>query len=217
MESAYDRVAMREVGLTCTNGVLDTQDGNIGSQADAVAASDTGTASLIALTKRLLTKLPGALGRLTMAQSQSVTIASDQPSLPVTPAALVAGTAAIGDVGIQARASATGAATIRHVVAAASTNATVTKASAGRLLGWSLANTTAAWVYLKLHNLATAPTAGAGVVMTIGIPPNGRSEVDLICGAAFSTGIGYTIVTGAADTDTTAVTANAVVGDLFYA
>lgn len=217
MESAYDRVALREVGLTCVGGVLDTQSDSIGSKADATATSDTGAASLIALTKRLLTKLPGALGRLTMAQSQSVTIASDQPSLPVTPAALAAGTAAIGDVGIQARANATGAAMIRHVVAAASTNATVTKATAGRLLGWSLANTTAAWVYLKLHNIATAPTAGAGVVMTIGIPPNNKSEVDLICGAGFSTGIGYTIVTGAADTDATAVTANAVVGDLFYA
>lgn len=157
MESAFDRVKLRETGLTCLNGALDTA------------------------------------------------------------TYLVAGNAVIGDVGIQARAHAIGAAAIKHVLAAASTNATITKASAGRLLGWSLANTTAAWVYLKLHNIATAPTAGAGVVMTIGIPPNSKSEADLICGAAFSTGIGYTIVTGAADTDATAVTANAVVGDLFYA
>lgn len=197
--------------------LADAGAGAIGSTNDAAAASDSANASLIALTKRLLGKLPGALGRLTMAQSQSVTIASDQPSLPVTPSALVAGTALIGDVGLQVRASSTGAASIRHIVAAASTNATNAKASAGRVLGWSLCNTTAAWVYVKLHNTAGTPTAGASVAMTIGIPPNGRSEVDLIYGAAFSTGIAYTIVTGAADSDATAVTANAVVGDLFFA
>lgn len=189
----------------------------IGSMSDAAAASDSENASLIALTKRLLGKLPGALGRLTMANSQSVTIASDQPSLPVTPAALVAGTAAIGDVGTQYRANATGAATTKHVVAAAGTNAQNVKASAGRLVGWNLANTTAAWVYLKLHNTAGTPTAGAAVVGTIGIPPNGKSELQLDGGLGFATGIGLSIVTGAADADATAVTANAVVGDLYYA
>lgn len=216
MESAFDRVALREVGLTCTAGILDVQSAGLGGTNDAPAAADSANASLIALTKRLLGKLPGTLGRLTMANSQSVTIASDQPSLPVTPAALVAGTAAIGDVGVQYRANATGAATVKHVVAAASTNAQNIKAAAGRLLGWSLHNTTAAIVYVKLHNSASAPTAGAGVYMTIGIPANGRTEISLAGGIAFGTGIGLTIVTGAADTDATAVAANSVVGDLFY-
>lgn len=193
-----------------------TGSSSVGEPDDAVATSDTGTFTLIALTKRLLGKLP-VLGRLTMANSQSVTIASDQPSLPVTPAALVAGTAAIGDVGTQYRSNATGAALIKHVVAAASTNAQNVKASAGRLVGWSLSNTTAAWVYLKLHNTAGTPTAGAAVVGAIGIPPNGKSELQLDGGISFTTGIGLSIVTGAADADATAVTANAVVGDLYYA
>lgn len=217
MESAFDRVLLRETGLTCLNGALDTINAEIGAKADAAATTDTGTFSLIALVKRLLQKFPATLGRTTMANSLSVAIASDQASVPVTPAALVAGTAAIGDVGTQYRANATGAATIRHIVATASTNAINVKNAAGRLVGWSLANTTAAWVYLKLHNTASAPTAGAGVVMTIGIPPNGKSELSLSGGIAFSTGIGVSIVTGAADTDATAVAANAVVGDLLYA
>ena len=190
---------------------------DVGAASDAAATSDGGTFSLIALTKRLLGKLPAAIGRTTMAGSLSVAIASDQASVPVTPAALVAGTAAIGDVGTQYRANATGAATIRHVVAAASTNTANVKASAGRVVGWQLNNTTAAWVYVKLHNTAGAPTAGAGVVMTIGIPPNGKSELHVDGGIGFTTGIGISIVTGAADADATAVTANAVVGDLFYA
>lgn len=131
---------------------------------------------------------------------------------------LAAGTNAVGDVGIQYRANATGAATINHVVSAASTNAANIKATAGRVVGWSFVNTTASWQYVKLHNSATAPTAGAGVVMTIGIPPNGANNMPVGAGSiGFSAGIGRTIVTGSADTDATATTAGAVVGDLFYA
>lgn len=137
------------------------------------------------------------------------------PSSP-TPA-ITASTNLIGDVGLQVRANATGAATIRHFVSAATTNATSVKASAGRVLGWSLANTNAAWRYVKLHNIATAPTAGSGVVMTIGIPPNGLAQMNLPHGIGFATGIGLTCVTGAADADATAVAANDVVGDIFYA
>lgn len=207
-----DGIPVEQISGSTGGGVSD-----VGASDDVAASSDTGTFSLIALTKRLLGKLPAAIGRTTMAGSLSVAIASDQASVPVTPAALVAGTAAIGDVGTQYRANATGAATARHTVAAATTNTANVKASAGRLVGWQLANTTAAWVYLKLHNTAGTPTAGAAVVGTIGIPPNGKSELTPPGGIGFSTGIGISIVTGAADADATAVTANAVVGDLYYA
>jgi hypothetical protein len=147
----------------------------------------------------------------------AVQVTGTQP-VSFTQPALVAGTAAIGDVGIQYRANATGAATIRHVVSAASTNATNAKAAAGRVVGWSFVNTTASWQYVKLHNSATAPTAGAGVVMTIGIPPNGSNNMPAGGGGiGFATGIGFTIVTGSADADATATTAGSVVGDLFFA
>jgi len=134
-----------------------------------------------------------------------------------TQPALVAGTAAIGDVGIQYRANATGAASGAHIVAAATTNATIVKGSAGRVLGWSLANTNAAWRYVKLHNQTTTPTAGTGVVRTIGIAPNSVSDFSIEGGIAFTTGIGLTTVTGSADADTTAVGAGDIVGDLFFA
>jgi hypothetical protein len=129
---------------------------------------------------------------------------------------LAAGTNAIGDVGLQVRANATGAASIHHIVSAASTNVAQIKATAGRVLGYSLANTTATWQYVKLHNVASA-TAGAAVAMTIGIPPNGKSEQHIAQGIAFATAISRSIVTGAADTDATATTLNAVVGDIFFA
>lgn len=134
-----------------------------------------------------------------------------------TQPALVAGTAAIGDVGQQYRANATGAASATHIVSAATTNATVVKAGAGRVLGWSLANTNAAWRFVKLHNQTTTPTAGTGVVRTIAIPPNGVSNVTLEGGIAFATGIALTTVTGSADADATAVGAGDIVGELFFA
>ena len=159
---------------------------------------------------------------------QKVRIASCDPAgthpLPVqvigggSVAILQAGTNAIGDVGIQYRANATGGATIKHIVAAATTNATNTKASAGRVVGWNLVNTTATFQYVKLHNTAGAPTAGSGVVMTIAIPPNGVNSMPVGGGGiGFATGIAYTIVTGSADADATATTLGSVVGDLFYA
>ena len=139
-------------------------------------------------------------------------------STAVLSGAQAAGTNAIGDVGIQYRANATGGATIKHIVSAATTNATNTKASAGRVVGWNLVNTTASFQYVKLHNTAGAPTAGSGVVMTIAIPPNGVNAMPVGGGSiAFATGIAYTIVTGSADADATATTLGSVVGDLFYA
>lgn len=138
------------------------------------------------------------------------------PTVSFTQPALVAGTALVGDVGVQYRATASGA-SAAHIVSAATTNATNLKNAAGKVLGWYLVNNTASWRYVKLHNLATAPTAGAAVARTIGIPPNGVASFFSEGGITFATGIGYTIVTGAADADATAVGANEVVGELIWA
>lgn len=148
--------------------------------------------------------------------SATPVVVQGTPTVSFTQPALVAGTALVGDVGVQYRATASGA-SAAHIVAAASSNATLVKNAAGKVLGWFLANTTAAWVYVKLHNQATAPTAGSGVVRTIPIPPNGVVSFFSEGGITFTTGIGLTIVTGSADTDATAVTAGAVVGELIFA
>lgn len=134
-----------------------------------------------------------------------------------TAISLSAGSAFFGDVGHQYRGSSTGAASGAHLVSAATTNPTIVKASGGRVLGWALANTTASWRYVKLHNQTTTPTAGTGVVRTISIPPNGLAQMKLEGGIAFTTGIGLTTVTGSADADATAVAVGDVVGELFFA
>lgn len=133
-----------------------------------------------------------------------------------TQPALVAGTALVGDVGVQYRTTASGM-SANHFVAAGTTNATSVKASAGKVLGWFFANPTATWRYVKLHNIASAPTAGSGVVRTIGVPPNGTASFFSEGGITFATGIGLTMVTGSADADATAVTAGDIVGELFWA
>ena len=120
------------------------------------------------------------------------------------------------DIATQYRSTASGA-SATHLVSAATTNSTLVKNSAGKVLGWYFANTTASWIYIKLHNQATAPTAGTGVVRTIAVPPNGISQFFSEGGITFSTGIGMTAVAGIADSDNTAITASALVGELIWA
>jgi hypothetical protein len=105
---------------------------------------------------------------------------------------------------------------IYHKVSAASTNAANVKAAPGQVYGWRIFNNTGYPVYVKLHNTAGAPTAGAGVVQTIGVQAGESDDDFILTGLAFPTGIGITIVKGIADNDATAVALNDCVVDLFY-
>jgi hypothetical protein len=100
--------------------------------------------------------------------------------------------------------------TVTGAISAATNNATVVKASAGQVYSIHACNINAAVRYLKLYNKATAPTCGTDVpVMRIPIPAsNCTPTIPFPIGAAFGTGIGFCIVTGAADTDNTATAAN---------
>lgn len=131
---------------------------------------------------------------------------------------LAAGTNLIGDIGIQVRANATGAASITKLQSAASTNATLIKATAGRVFGWTLTNTTAAVKVVRLYNLTVAPTVGTSVpVYNIVIPPNGAVSQSVPVGLSHATGISYSITNGLADLDATAVAANDVIGSIYWA
>ena len=131
---------------------------------------------------------------------------------------LAATTALVGDVGVQYRANATGAATVAKILTAATTNATSVKASAGRLLGWSLVNTTAAVKAVHFHNLAVAPTVGTSVpLFTIILPPNASNVFTAEGGIAMATGISYSITAAIADLDATATAVGDVIGVLTYA
>lgn len=98
--------------------------------------------------------------------------------------------------------------------AAASTNATLVKSSAGRIAKIRGYNAAAAVRYLKLYNKATAPVPGTDTAfMQIPLKPADMFDFDVdALGVSFGTGIGYAITTGSSLTDATAVTAADVVG-----
>lgn len=145
-------------------------------------------------------------------------LAASLPVQVINNPTLAASSNLIGDAALQLRGNATGAATIAKVLAAASTNATSVKATAGRIAGFWLSNTSAAFKYVKLFNKAAAPAVGTDVpVFTIPLPPNSCITGELPAGVGFATGIAYAITGAAADLDATAVAANDVIGALFYA
>jgi hypothetical protein len=103
------------------------------------------------------------------------------------------------------------AGTAYALVSAATTNAASVKATAGNLFELSLFNVTAATVYLKLYNKASAPTVGTDVpIMTIPVAAGALYAAEFgRVGKRFATGIALAITGAAAATDTTAVAAGA--------
>jgi len=109
--------------------------------------------------------------------------------------------------------AATGADSVSRILsAAATTNATSAKASAGYLHKVVGYNAAAAARYLKIYNKASAPTVGTDTpVMTVYLLAQSAFALD-VDGLYFSTGIAYALTTGSADNDTGALTAADVLG-----
>ena len=112
--------------------------------------------------------------------------------------------------------------TTARLIAAASTNATSVKASAGTLGFIYAVNMNAALRYLKLYNKASSPTVGSDTpVATLPIPASTTGAGFMLQipgnGASFTTGIALALTTGIADADTGAVSANDVCLWLGYA
>lgn len=103
-----------------------------------------------------------------------------------------------------------------HLITAATTNAANIKASAGHVYEIDIFNNTGYPIFLKLHNTAGVPTAGAGVVYTVGVQAGTGKHVSFAGGLAFSVGIGRSVVQGIADADTTAVASNDASIDISY-
>lgn len=131
----------------------------------------------------------------------------------------VAASVLMGDVGVQYRANATGAATFASILSPATPAGASIKGSAGRLIGWSLVNTSAGLRSVKIFN-ATAVTMGTtGAAFEIDIPAGGRAELQLPGGIAMSTGIMWAVTgaKGLTDNTTTGLAANDVSGVMLYA
>lgn len=140
--------------------------------------------------------------------TQPVSIAS-VPSHPVTNA---------GTFAVQATqtisASANGQ-TSSRVNAAATTNATNLKASAGQIGEIDLFNVAAYNVFLKFYNKASSPTVGTDTpIWTVPIPAGGGYSRSFPRGKTFSTGISYAITKNQADSDTTVLAAGDLTGSI---
>jgi hypothetical protein len=93
----------------------------------------------------------------------------------------------------------------------------VVKASAGQVGGWYLYNNSAATLYVKIYNKATAPVLASDTPkMTICIPAGSAANVELSSGIEFDTGIGWACTTGVADDNAGAPAANDCVANLLY-
>lgn len=136
-----------------------------------------------------------------------------------TLAAISAGTNAIGDVGIQYRASATGGATPASILSPATPAATSIKASAGRLISLVLVNSAATVRSVKFWNTAVGSvTLGTtAAIFEIDIPPSGLLQFQLPGGIGFATAITYAVTGAKGLTDNTAITANDVSGFATFA
>jgi hypothetical protein len=144
--------------------------------------------------------------------TQPVSLATNTPTL-------AAGTNLAADVGLQVRANATGAATVLPCQSPATPAAGTIKASAGRLLGYELTNTSAGLRYIKLFN-ATAPTLGTtAALIEIAIPAGGRVGLEIPAGMAFATAITHTVTSakGLTDNTSTGLAAADVVGWFAFA
>lgn len=138
-----------------------------------------------------------------------------------TVTSISAGTNAIGDVGVQVRANATGAASVLSVLSPATPAATVCKASAGRLLAISLQNSAAAIRSVKFWNTAQGSvTLGTtAAIFEVDIPAGGNVNVNFgDYGIGFATAITYAVTGAKGLTDNTgSLAANDVSGILVYA
>jgi hypothetical protein len=190
---------------------------NVTNAGDAVASSATAGAPVVnygygyngATWDRLQVdgskNLKVALTSTTITGNVAVTIA--------TAPALVASTASIGTVQTGVTATANGA-TASRINAAATTNATNLKASAGQLYTIDVFNAAAYNVFLKLYNKASAPTVGTDTpIATYPIQAGGGFSKTWPMGLSFATGISYAITKLQADSDTTVVVAGDLTGN----
>lgn len=152
-----------------------------------------------------------------MADKTLVLIASDGTGLPMKAHDNGDGTWSLASYPLDA---APQGLTPYHLISAASTNATSVKGSPGKVYTIAAFNVNAAARYLKLYDLAIAPTVGTTVpVHTFALPGSATGSgvvLSIPGGITFAAGIALALTTGMADADTGAVGSADVAVNLDY-
>lgn len=100
-----------------------------------------------------------------------------------------------------------------YIPSAATTNATLCKNAPGTIYSISVINTTSALYYLRLYNLAVAPTCSSaiGFIESIPVPHNTGTGGGFVrpdpVGRSYGTGIGFCLTAGASNNDNVAAAA----------
>jgi len=147
------------------------------------------------------------------------------PSITVSAGALTGalpnGANLVGDIGVEYRANATGAASVAAVMSPATPSVTSAKASAGRLLGVMIQNSATSLRSIKFWNaIITGITLGTtSALFEIDVPAGGAVFMGFEGGIGFSTAISYAVTGAKGLTDATAagLVANDLSGTLIYA
>lgn len=149
---------------------------------------------------------------------RSQVLSSVAGNFNITSAALPAGSNTIGGFFDTAVANAGGyGAPFKLLSSAATTNATLVKASAGRAYRFKGKNNVASVRYLKLFNKATAPVTGTDTpTETFILEPNAPFDIIFEKGRYFATGVGFAITGAIADNDNTAIAAGDIIGLMIY-
>ena len=162
------------------------------------------------------------LGSALKANSVPVTIASDQPAVPVSGAVTanlgtVAGlaldaTLTGGTARTQLAPATSGGCDTFRKVSTADSSACVAKASAGQLYGYASCTSATAGRYLQIYDKATNPTIGADTIkMTIPMPAGGGANASFPQGISFLNGIAGALTSDAAGTSAAGITAGGCV------
>lgn len=104
-------------------------------------------------------------------------------------------------------------------ISTAAVQAAAIKASPGQVYALHFFNISATPVYVRLYNMTTTPGTGDTVVYRAIIPGNTSGAgfvVPIPPGVTFTTGIGIRVTAAIADADNTALTANVVLGNVFF-
>lgn len=187
-----------------TNVATATQIANIASAVVGIFQVDVSAFQRLRVT---------ALGAQT--GTATVTVAASKTNGMVgidTAIALAAGAAAIGSITNTAFTATPVIATNFALTAAATTNATSIKATAGSLFNLNITNYSSLAKFVKLYDKATAPVVGTDIpVDTIEVAANSFRQMTFgEIGSRFAAGIAYAITALQADTDTTATAAGDV-------
>jgi hypothetical protein len=132
---------------------------------------------------------------------------------------LGASTALIGDVGVEYRANATGAAAAASILSPATPAGASIKGSAGRIAGWTLTNSAAAVRSVKFYNTTSVTLGTTAASFEIDIPAGATVQLAPPGGIGFATGIMWAVTgaKGLTDNTATGLVANDVSGVVIYA